>query len=106
MRLYPIETWPDGVEEWEERKRRAAVKAAAMFEEKLAAGEPVVVASWRVDGRQIPGAPEWLTTLPLHGGASAVRVYRDDVVEPAEFYGDMSGRVWERVEVEPQHRLN
>jgi hypothetical protein len=45
MRLYPIETWPDGVAEWEELKAAAAAKAAEMFEEKLAAGEPVVVAS-------------------------------------------------------------
>ena len=36
---------------------------------------------------------------------NAVRVYRDDVVEPAEFYGD-TGHPWEHVPVEPQHRLD
>src|ERR1700737_1857849 len=29
-------------------------------------------------------APEWLTATPSYGGATAGRVYRDDVVEPAE----------------------
>jgi hypothetical protein len=38
--------------------------------------------------------------------ANAVRVYRDDVVEPAEFYGDKAGHPWEHVPVEPQHRLD
>jgi hypothetical protein len=103
-RLWPIEGSVEEYEEFEELKRQGAAKAAAMCEEKLAAGEPLVVSASQIGGHNIPGAPEWLTTPAIYGGASAVRVYRDDVVEPAEFYGDTTGQVWERVPVPAQHR--
>jgi hypothetical protein len=33
-----------------------------------------------------------------------VRIHRDDVAEAAEFFGDMSGQVWERIPLPAQHR--
>ena len=45
-----------------------------------------------------------ITVLPIYGGASMVRIHRDDVAEAAEFFGDMSGQVWERIPVPAQHR--
>ncbi len=80
-----------GEPDFEELKAAGSVRAAALFDELLAAGEPIVVASWQVPAR---GAPEWLSTPAVYGGASLVRVYVDDVCEPAEFYGDMTGAVF------------
>jgi hypothetical protein len=33
-----------------------------------------------------------------------VRIYPDDVCEPASFYGEMRGQVWETIAVPPNHR--
>ena len=66
----------------------AASRAEAMFEELLQGGEPFTVAGWWVDGRGAATAPGWLTRPAIYGGAVTVRVYADDTVEPATFYGD------------------
>lgn len=86
-----------------ELKAAGAVRAAQMFTELMAAGEPIVTAT--SVRNPADGAPEWLSTPAIYGGASLVRVYSDDVCEPAEFYGDtLPNGVFERIPVSPQHR--
>jgi hypothetical protein len=93
-----------GEEDFEDLKAAGAARAAEMFTELLAAGEPVMVAAWEVPGcRPAAGAPEWFSTPAIYGGASLVRVYRDDVCEPAEFYGNAFGQVFERITVPEWH---
>jgi hypothetical protein len=65
----------------------AASRAEAMFEELLQGGEPFTVAAWWVHGRAAAAAPDWLTKPAICGGAVTVRVYGDDTIEPAAFYG-------------------
>lgn len=84
-------------------KAAGAARAAVLFEELLAAGEPILVSGGYLGGR-VPEKPEWLSVPAIYGGASLVRIHRDDAAEPAEFYGDMSGQVYERVPVPPRHK--
>src|SRR5271167_2084277 len=104
-----------GEDDFEELKAAGAAGAAEMFDELAAVGEPIVVptgyvpaanpATGRWQLRQAAGAPEWLSTPAIYGGASLARVYRDDVCEPAEFYGDtLPNGVFERIPVQPRHR--
>jgi hypothetical protein len=65
-----------------------------MFEGLLRGGEPFTVAGWWVDGRAA-AAPDWLTKPAIYGGAVTVRVYGDDTVEPATFYGDAQDGTWQ-----------
>ena len=70
-------------DDFEQLKAAAVIEAEKMFAERLAAGEPIEVASGQIsEHRHIEGAPEWIA-LPMHGGARTVRIYSDDVVEPA-----------------------
>lgn len=87
-----------------ELKAAGAACAAAMFDEMRAAGEPIIVPTGYVGARPDDGAPEWLCTPAIYGGAVQVRIYPDDVCEPASFYGDTRGQVWEVIEVPPNHR--
>lgn len=84
-------------------KAAGAARAVEVFDELRAAGEPITVPTGHVGAHPSDG-PEWLTVPAIYGGASLTRVYRDDVAEPAEFYGDMSGQVYERIPVPPRHR--
>jgi hypothetical protein len=78
-----VDDWQAAMVECERAEELAAVKAAEMFADLLAAGEPVVVAQWQArQGRPMPGMPAWLTMSARGGGASQVRVYPDDVAEP------------------------
>ncbi|MGO9155235.1 hypothetical protein [Mycobacterium sp.] len=87
-----------------EAKKLAADVAEEMFAEKL--GEPIAVAQWQARGRPVPGMPPWLTASAEHGGATQVRVYPDDVCEPAAFRGERlpNGVGFEQIRVEPWHR--
>jgi len=98
--LFPLEGGPDALAEWEDLKAAGAARTAEMFGELLAAAKPIVVSP-----TYHRGAPEWLSRPPIYGGASMIRVYSDDVCEPAEFYGDrLPNGVYERIFVEPQYR--
>ena len=90
--------------DFDELKAAGAARAAEMFDELLAAGEPITVPTGHTGGYRLPDAPEWLSTPAIYGGAMQVRIYPDDVCEPAEFYGDTRGQVWETVAVPPNHR--
>lgn len=85
-----------------ELKAAGAVRAAEMFAERLAAGEPVAVPAWQVRGRPIPGMPAWLMTAAIHGGAVNVWVYHDEVVEPVASGPLTVG--FEDIRVQPRHR--
>jgi hypothetical protein len=87
-----------------ELKAAGAARSAEMFKERRVAGAAIVVPASNVPGRNIKGAPDWLRVSAIYGGASMVRIHRDDVAEAAEFFGDMSGQVWERIPVPAQHR--
>jgi hypothetical protein len=93
-----------GEPDFKELKAAGAARSAQMFRERLAAGDPITVAASNVPGRNIKGAPDWLRVSAIYGGASMVRIHRDDIAEAAEFFGDMSGQVWERIPVPAQHR--
>jgi hypothetical protein len=87
---------------WEWLKAQCAWEAAQDRAERLAAGEPFTVASWQVGthrSRVRAGAPDWLLTPAISGGASSVWVYPDDTISPAEFYGDQRGGTIERISV-------
>lgn len=60
-RLYPLEGGPDALAEWERQKAASEVVATEMFDELLAAGEPIVVSS-----TYHRGAPEWLSRPPIY----------------------------------------
>jgi hypothetical protein len=94
-----------GEDDFEELKAAGAARAAELFDELAAVGEPIQVPTGHTGGYRLPGAPEWLSTPAIYGGASLARVYRDDVCEPAEFYGDtLPNGVFERIPVGPRHR--
>jgi hypothetical protein len=79
--------WREAYEEFEQAKAQGLRTAAALYEERLAAGEPFTVASWSVGAHGslvAAGAPVWLTTPAIYGGAHTVRVFSDDTIEPAE----------------------
>ncbi len=86
--------------DFRELKVAGATRAAVLFEELLAAGEPIKVAGGHVGGR-LPDAPDWLRTPAIYGGASLVWVCADDRCSPAEFYGDMSTVPYEQIPVRP-----
>lgn len=97
--LFPLEGTPDELAEWKRLKAASEIAAAEMFD-KLA-GEPIVVGS-----TYVRCAPEWLSRPPIYGGANLIRVYPDDVCEPAEFYGDtLPNGTYDRIFVEPRHRM-
>jgi hypothetical protein len=101
-RLYPVETVPDGAAEWEDLKAAGVARATEMFDELAAVGEPIVVPTGYAPRA---GGPEWLSTPAIYGGASLVRVHRDDVCEPAEFYGDrLPNGAFDRIPVPARHR--
>ena len=87
-----------------ELKAAGAARSAEMFEERRGGRAAEGVAPTQVPGRTHNGAPDWLRVSAIYGGASMVRIHRDDVAEAAEFFGDMSGQVWERIPVPAQHR--
>ncbi len=90
--------------DFQDLKAAGAAAAATMFEELAALGEPIKVPGGYVGGRLLD-APDWLRTPAIYGGASLVWVYADDRCSPAEFYGDQSGQVPERIPVPPiRHR--
>ena len=97
------EDWAATIE-YERCEKLAAAAVEEMFAELLAAGEPIVVAQWEARGRPVPGMPAWLSASALHVGASQVRVYPDDVCEPAAFRGERNGVGFEQVPVPPRHR--
>jgi hypothetical protein len=80
-----VDDWRAALVEREQAEELAAVKAAEMFTDLLAAGGPVTVPAWQARGRPMPGMPAWLTTAAIHGGAVNVWVYPDDTVEPADY---------------------
>ena len=88
--------------DFDKLKAAGAVRAAEMFAERLAAGEPVAVPAWQVRGRPMPGMPAWLVTAAIHGGAVNVWVYPDEVVEPVAS-GALTGG-FEHIRVQPRHR--
>jgi hypothetical protein len=96
--------WRAALVESEKAEKLAAAAAEQWFAELLAAAEPIVVAQWEVRGRPVPGMPAWLSASALHVGASQVRVYPDDVCEPAAFRGERNGVGFEQVPVPPRHR--
>jgi hypothetical protein len=101
-----VDDWRKANDEYEKLKAEGLRQAGVLFEERMKAGEPIVVAGWRVGTHKAlveAGAPEWLMRPAIYGGASVVRVYVDDTLEPAEFYGDqIAGTgMYERVPVPP-----
>jgi hypothetical protein len=95
-----------GENDFEELTAAGTARAAQMFTDLLAAGEAITVAAWECSPPRssATGAPQWLMSPAIYCGASLVRVYSDDVAEPGEFYGDMSGQVFERIPISPQHQ--
>lgn len=63
--------------DFDELKAAGAARAAVMFDELLAAGDPILVPGGYVGGR-LPDKPDWLSTPAIYGGASLVWVYPDD----------------------------
>lgn len=89
--------------DFEELEAAGAARAAVLFEELLGAGDPIKVPGGHVGGR-LPEKPDWLSTPAIYGGASLLWIYATDRCSPAEFYGDQSGPVPERIPVPPRHR--
>ncbi|MGO9153088.1 hypothetical protein [Mycobacterium sp.] len=96
-----VDDWRPALVELEKARKLAAAAAAEMFEQLLAAGEPIVVPGF---GVAAPGAPDWLRLSSWSGGASSIRVYPDDVCEPAAFRGERNGVGFEQVPVAPRHQ--
>jgi hypothetical protein len=87
-----VDDWQTAHDEYEQLKAEGLRQAGVLFEERMNAGKPLSVAGWRVGTHKAlveAGAPEWLIKPAIYGGASVVRVYVDDTLEPAEFYGEM-----------------
>jgi hypothetical protein len=105
-----VADWRKGHEEYEQARAEGLRQAGVPFQELLKAGKPIFVASWRIGTHKTlieAGAPDWLIQPAIYGGASLVRVYSDDTVEPAEFYGDrdpVTG-INERIPVPPSSRV-
>jgi hypothetical protein len=89
--------------DFQELKAAGAALAAVLFDELLAAGEPIKVPGGHVGGL-LPDKPDWLSVPAIYGGASLLWVYADDRCSPAEFYGDMSTVPYERIPVPPRHK--
>ncbi len=89
--------------DFHELKAAGAAVAAVLFDELAAVGEPIKVPGGHVGGR-LPDAPDWLRAPAIYGGASLLWLYSDDRCTPAEFYGDQSDQVYERIPVPPRRR--
>ena len=98
-----VDDWRPALAERAKAEKLAAAAAEEWFAELLAAGEPIVVPHF---GSNAPGAPDWLRLSSWSGGASSIRVYPDDVCEPAVFRGERSpnGVGFEQVPVAPRHQ--
>jgi hypothetical protein len=100
-----VDDWRKAYDEYEKLKAEGLRQAGVLFEERMKAGEPIFVAGWRVGTHKAlveAGAPEWLIQPAIYGGASLVRVYADDTLEPAEFYGDRNpDGTYEHIPVPP-----
>ena len=78
--FYPRQALVLPAKEWDRRWRDASVVAAVLLQDRLQAGEPVVVQRWQLGGGTVPDdAPAWLSDKSVKW----VRVTADDVIVPA-----------------------